>query len=178
MYEDGRVWSCDVDAVGDGDAGKICAASAMVGIVGGSLLFAPAVMSWKDGKWRKPTGIVDQWTNSSQGFVDVAGNRHEFSSGGAAYSERGTVEESYGQEFFVLRRPDQLEGAESVMVDGMLTYTCQCGKLVPVAGGCVEGDGGMAQDFAIDNSPLTADPFAGVPQATTGIRYEMEMMQR
>lgn len=176
MYEDGHVWSCEVDGVGDGDAGEICAASVMVGIVGGELVFEPAVMPWKDGAWRSPTGIVDQWTNSSQGFVDVSGNRHEFRSGGSAYSERGTVEKSYAQTSYVLRTARQLQGAVSVTVDGMLAYSREGGKLVPVAGGGDGSQGGMAQDFAIDNRPMTADPFAGAPQATSGIRYELEMM--
>lgn len=175
MYESGFVWSCEVDGVGDGDAGEICAASVAVGIVGDALVFEPAVMPWKDGKWRRPTGIVDQWTESSQGFVDLDGERHDMR-GGSAYSERGTVEESYTQKRYVLRTARQLEGAVSVTVDGMLTYACDGGKLVPVAGGGDGSQGGMTQDFAIDNHPATADPFAGAPQATTGIRYESEMM--
>ena len=175
MYEDGRVWSSEVDGVGDGDAGEICAASVMVGIVGGSLVFEPAVMPWSDGKWRSPTGIVDQWTNSSQGFVDVSGNRHEMR-GGSAYSERGTVEESYAHKRYTLLTARQLEGALSVTVDGMLAYSREGGKLVPVVGGGNDDDGGMAQDFAIDNRPAMADPFEGAPNATAGIRYELEMM--
>ena len=174
MYEDGRVWSCEVDGVGDGDAGEICAASVMVGIVGGSLVFEPAVMPWKNGIWRSPTGIVDQWTNSSQGFVDVAGNRHEFNGGGAAYSERGTVEESYSQKRYVLRTAQQLQGVESVTVDGMLAYACDGGKLVPMAGGGVGSEGGMTQDFATFNRPETASMIDGMAHAQPGgIRFDM-----
>lgn len=176
MYEDGRVWSCEVDGVGDGDAGEICAASVSVGIVGGSLVFEPAVMPWKDGTWRSPTGIIDQWTNSNRGFVDVSGGRHEFRSGGSAYSEHGTVEESYTQKRYVLRTARQLEGAMSVTVDGMLAYSREDGKLVPVIGSGNDGDGGMTQNFAVDNRPMMADPFEGAPRATTGIRYEVEVM--
>lgn len=175
MYEDGRVWSSEVDGVGDGDAGEICAASVMVGIVGGSLVFTPAVMPWSDGKWRSPTGIVDEWSNSSQGFVDVKGNRHEMR-GVSAYTERGTVEESYAHEHYVLLTARQLEGAVSVTIDGMLTYNREGGKLVPVAGGDDVGDGGMSQNLAVDNHPMTAAPFEGATHATAGTRYELEMM--
>lgn len=176
MYEDGLVWSCEVDGVGDGDAGEICAASVMVGIVGGALIFDPAVMPWKDGAWRSPTGIVDEWTNSNQGFVDVTGGRHEFRSGGSAYSERGTVVESYPQKSYVLRTAHQLDGAESVTVDGMLAYVRDCGRLVPAAGGSVDSDVGMSRDFTANNGPMVASPYDSAPRTMPSVRRELEMM--
>lgn len=172
-YRDGRVWSCEVDGVGDGDAGEICAASVMVGIVGGTLAFEPAVMPWKTGVWRKPTGIVDEWTNSSQGFVDLSGARREFRGGGSAYSERGTVEETYTHKSYVLRTARQLVGVTSVTVDGVLTYCDEGGKLVPVVSSGTETEGGMQSDFATNNHPVIGETFEGASYATSGIRYEL-----
>lgn len=150
-YEDGRVWSCEVDAVGDGDAGKICAASVLVGIAGNALFFEPSVMPWKDGTWRSPTGIIDEWTNSSPGFVDMLGGRHAIR-GGQAYSERGTVEESYAHKRYVLLNPGQLEGAISITVDGSLAYIREGDTLAPITANS-ESDGGAVETFGLDKRP-------------------------
>lgn len=176
MYETGRVWSCDVDAVGDGDAGEICAASGAVELIGGTLVYEPQVMPWKSGQWRSPTGIVDEWTNSSQGFIDMRGGRHELRGDTSMFSERGTVEESYAHKRYVLLTASQLEDAVSVTVDGVLAYTAEGGALVPVVGGDAgSGDEGMVDDFAALNHPIGQETAAGMSHVKTGIRYENEL---
>lgn len=174
MYRSGRVWVCEIDPVGDGDAGEICAAAGTVEIADGDLVYEPAVMPWKDGVWRSPTGIVDEWTESTSGFVDALGGRHE-ARGRSAFSQRGTVEESYAHTRYVLRTSRQLEGAASVTVDGVLTYSAEGGKLVPAVG----DDGAassMVEDFAALNRPAAAETFAGMAHAREGISFEPESM--
>ena len=114
MYRSGRTWVCEVEAVGDGDAGEICAAAGTIELFDSALVFEPAVMPWKDGEWRSPTGIVDEWTESSTGFVDASGGRHEARSS-SAFSQRGTVEEEYAHARYTL------------LVNGNVFYR-RCGK--------------------------------------------------
>lgn len=173
MYRSGRTWVCEVEAVGDGDAGEICAAAGTIELFDSALVFEPAVMPWKDGEWRSPTGIVDEWTESSTGFVDASGGRHEARSS-SAFSQRGTVEEEYAHARYTLLEPAQLEGAVSVTVNGVLTYSSENGKLVPVVGGEDDSTSSMTEDFATYNRPASAETFAGMAHA--GISFEPEVM--
>ena len=172
-YRNGRTWVCEVEAVGDGDAGEICAAAGAIELIGGALVFEPAVMSWRDGKWRAPMGIVDEWTESSTGFVDASGRRREARSS-SAFSQRRTIEEEYAHVRYTLLAPAQLEGAVSVTVNGVLTYSSENGKLVPVVGGEDDGTSSMTEDFATYNRPASAETFAGMAHA--GISFEPEVM--
>lgn len=172
-YRSGRVWVCEAEAVGDGDTGEICAAAGAIELIDDALVFEPAVMPWKDGKWRAPMGIVDEWTESSTGFVDASGRRREARSS-SAFSQRRTIEEEYAHVRYTLLEPARLEGAVSVTVNGVLTYSSEDGRLVPVVGGEGDDASGMTEDFAASNHPASAETFSGMAHA--GISFEPEVM--
>lgn len=172
-YTDGLVRLLELDAVGDGDAGDICASSATVGIVGGALVFEPQVMPWTDGRWRAPTGVLDEWTTSEEGLVDSRGICHDMQ--GYGYSKRNTVKASYTHKRYVLLTPQELEGATSVVIDGSLAYCREGKRLVPVAGDG-ESSGGMSRDFAMNNKPATVGTTKSEPYTMRHSYPAREMM--
>lgn len=175
-YDTGRVWACDAEPCGDGDAGEVCAAASTVLVDGHGLVYRPSVMSWSTGEWRRPRGIDSEWTRSGTDYISSGERRVEFE--GSVRSERVTCTRDYGLSSYVLLTPTQLEGAVSVMVDGVLAFVRKGGVLAPAtndAEGASE-DVEMLQDFANLNRPAAGPTVAGMaPQpASRGIEFEPE----
>lgn len=175
-YETGRVWSCEVDAVGDGDAGGICAAAGSVELAGRGLVFEPRVLPWDTGKWRAPTGVTSEYTASTPDYYEREGKRHEYNDG-SMRSTRYSDKAEYAYARYVLLTNGELDGAVSVTVDGTLTYVRENGMLVSAVtdGTGTDRYGGMAEDFAVSNRPAPRETMAGMAHdLPRGIEFEPE----
>lgn len=176
-YEDGRIWTCDLEPMGEGDEGEAFASAAAIGISGGELVVAMAVLPWADGKWRSPSGVTDRWTESSAGYVNERGKRVDSKLGsGSAYSQQGMLKERYLSRYMLMTE-GELEGAVSVSVDGMLTYVREGGELIPADSvGASISDEGMQADFAVSNRPSSHRAPSHAPRVprARGVQPELE----
>ena len=133
LYNNGKACNIQAEPAGSADSDKTCASKGTVELVNGALIFTTAVLGCEGGEWRNPKYVAGRKSLTQSGRYEGG---YYMRDGCTSWSEE-TALDCHSR--YVLMSAEELKGAASVTIDGVLMFAAEDGRLASVMGGDTRG---------------------------------------